>query len=346
MTMVRLQKVLARAGVASRRAAEDMIVSGRVRVDGRVVTQLGTRVDGRQSRVELDGQRIVRESPVYVMLHKPRGVVSTMHDPQGRPSVRELLGDVPARVFPLGRLDFNTSGVLLATNDGEFADGLLHPKRSVPKSYVIKVQGLMKPGDLDRWRQGVELEDGKTAPAKVKLLRHEANKTWLELTITEGRNQQIRRMGDATGFRVMRLARTSFAGIDSEGVLPGRWRYLKADELSALKKEYGVPRRVVSPPVEIVRRPPPRAAPRSEPQGAPHSRYGAGGPARRAPGGPSDERGARIHRGSTRGGPGSEDRPPRAEVGGRGSRTRTTGTGGGVGAGEGTFRVRARRGDR
>ncbi|HSY22160.1 MAG TPA: pseudouridine synthase [Polyangiaceae bacterium] len=248
MATIRLQKVLARAGVASRRAAEALIAAGRVRVDGRVVTEMGTKVEARNSRVEVDGLRIVREQPVYVMLHKPRGVVSTMHDPEGRPSVKELLADVHARVFPVGRLDFNTSGVLLATNDGEFSDALLHPRRTVPKTYVCKVQGVMNPADLDRWRHGVDLEDGKTRPAKLKLLRHEGDKTWLELTITEGKNQQIRRMGDATHFRVMRLARTSFAGVTSESLPPGRWRYLTLDELKELKKEYGVPKRVVSPP--------------------------------------------------------------------------------------------------
>jgi 23S rRNA pseudouridine2605 synthase len=246
MATVRLQKVLAHAGVASRRAAERLISAGRVRVDGQIVTELGSKVDPRDSRVEVDGLRIVRESPVYVILHKPRGVVSTMHDPEGRPSVRELLAAVPGRVYPVGRLDFNTSGVLLATNDGQFAETLLHPRRAAPKTYVVKLQGVMEPNEVDRWRRGVELEDGMTLPAKVKLLRHEADKTWLELTITEGRNLQVRRMGDATGFRVMRLARTSFAGVDSEGVAPGHWRYLTADELTALKKQYGVPKRVVS----------------------------------------------------------------------------------------------------
>jgi 23S rRNA pseudouridine2605 synthase len=246
MATVRLQKVLAHAGVASRRAAERLISAGRVRVDGQIVTELGSKVDPRDSRVEVDGSRIVRESPVYVILHKPRGVVSTMQDPEGRPSVRELLAGLPGRVYPVGRLDFNTSGVLLATNDGQFAETLLHPRRAAPKTYVVKLQGVMEPKEVDRWRRGVELEDGMTLPAKVKLLRHEADKTWLELTITEGRNLQIRRMGDATGFRVMRLARTSFAGVGSEGLGPGQWRYLTAEELTALKKQYGVPKRVIS----------------------------------------------------------------------------------------------------
>ncbi len=259
MAAIRLQKVLARAGVASRRAAEAMIAAGRVRVDGHVVTEMGTKVEARAARVEVDGTRIVREEPIYIVLHKPRGVVSTMSDPEGRPSVRDLLKEAHARVFPVGRLDFNTSGVLLATNDGEFSDALLHPRRIVPKTYVVKVQGVMTPSDVDTWRYGVDLEDGKTKPAKVKLLRHEGDKTWLELTITEGRNQQVRRMGDATRFRVMRLARIAFAGINSEALAPGRWRYLTGDELKELKKEYGVPKRIVAPPM------PPKAREKREP---------------------------------------------------------------------------------
>ncbi len=261
MATIRLQKVLARAGIASRRAAEQLIAAGRVRVDGHIVTELGTKVDPRRARVEVDGQRTVAESSVYVLLHKPRGVVSTMHDPEGRPSIRELVADVPGRVYPVGRLDFNTSGVLLATNDGDFVDALIHPRRSVPKKYVVKVNGAMKPSDLDVWRRGVVLEDGKTLPAKAKLLRYEGTKTWLELTLTEGRNQQVRRMGEATGFRVMRLARLEFAGLNAEGLRPGEWRYLTADEQRALKNEYGVPKRIVSPP------PPPegRKAPRRLP---------------------------------------------------------------------------------
>ncbi len=322
MATIRLQKVLARAGVASRRAAEALIAAGRVRVDGRVVTEMGTKVEARNSRVEVDGLRIVREQPVYVVLHKPRGVVSTMHDPEGRPSVKELLKDVHARVFPVGRLDFNTSGVLLATNDGEFSDALLHPRRSVPKTYVAKVQGVMSPGDLDQWRHGVELEDGKTRPAKLKLLRHEGDKTWLELTITEGRNQQIRRMGDATQFRVMRLARTSFAGVTSEALVPGRWRYLTLDELKELKKEYGVPKRVSPPP------PMPLGAVRAMAE-APdttdaHGRQKIAG-ARRAPHGRGD---AYDHRGEGR--PRREDAGPyREKAGARPARGRAYGGDGG-----------------
>jgi 23S rRNA pseudouridine2605 synthase len=356
---VRLQKILASAGVASRRAAETMIAAGRVRVDGRIVTEQGTRVDTKLSRVEVDGQRIVRQASVYLVLHKPRGVMSTMRDPEGRPTVRELLADVSAaRVYPVGRLDFNTSGVLLATNDGDFAEALLHPRRSAPKVYVVKVNGVVQEWDVELWRRGVELEDGKTLPAKVKLLRYEGDKTWLELSITEGRNQQVRRMGEVTGFRVMRLARLSFAGITSEGLMPGRWRYLTADELTDIKAQFGVPKRVVSPPkpkgppkaaAELpVRRPSTRHgqtghAPRGPRDAATpdrNPRYGGGAPVRRD----LDTRrdwGGGIRRGAseTR----DDDAHPRAALG-RG-RSRTTGTGGGIGASgrDDTYRVKGRR---
>jgi 23S rRNA pseudouridine2605 synthase len=342
MPVDRLQKVLARAGVASRRAAETLIAAGRVRVDGRVVTELGTKVDARSSKVEVDGKIVLAEHLVYVVLHKPRGVVSTMSDPEGRPCVKTLLAGVPGRAYPVGRLDFATSGVLLATNDGDFAEVLMHPRKAVPKTYVVKVQGQMKPEDLDRWRRGVELEDGKTLPAKAKLLRYEGDKTWFELTITEGRNQQVRRMGDATGFRVMRLARIEFAGITSEGLRPGDWRYLTHEELTTLKKEHGVPRRVMSPPVQ----PAPRArkawtAPRSEAEGDRKPRYGGGAPVRRDLG-VREDWGGGVKRGSS--GARDEDQPPRADVGGRGGRTRTTGSGGGIGAAGGSYRIKGRRG--
>jgi 23S rRNA pseudouridine2605 synthase len=247
MSEERLQKILAHAGVASRRAAEAIITAGRVRVNGKVVTELGTKADTRKDKVELDGARLVAETPIYLVLHKPRGVVSTMSDPEGRLTVKDFLKTVTARVYPIGRLDYATSGVLLVTNDGEFSDGLLHPKREVPKSYVVKVAGTMGLEDFLLWSKGVELDDGPTKPAKVTLLRFEGDKTWMELTIKEGRNQQVRRMGEATGFPVMRLVRSSFAGISSDGLKPGAWRHLTRDELMTLKKAYGVPKSLPVP---------------------------------------------------------------------------------------------------
>jgi 23S rRNA pseudouridine2605 synthase len=303
MSEERLQKILAHAGISSRRAAESFITAGRVRVNGRVVTELGSKADPRNDKVELDGIRVFAESPVYIVLHKPRGVVSTMHDPEGRLTVKDYLKDVPGRVYPIGRLDYATSGVLLATNDGELADGLLHPKKQVPKTYIVKVSGKMEMEDLRLWSKGVELEDGPTHPAVVTLLRFEGDKTWIELTIKEGRNQQVRRMGEATGFPVMRLVRASFAGISSEGLKPGTWRNMTRDELMALKKAYGVPRSLPAPveplktetrerktgrgkPAGVDARGRGRGVPQDRPDARGHEatpRYGGGSPGRRSP---------------------------------------------------------------
>jgi 23S rRNA pseudouridine2605 synthase len=240
----RLQKIIARSGLTSRRAAEDLITAGRVRVNGRVMTELGAKADPRNDRIEVDGTRLVAEPFVYLVLHKPKNVVSTMSDPEGRPTVAEYVRNTGARVYPIGRLDFATSGVLLMTNDGDFSNGMLHPRGGVPKTYIVKVNGVMGDDDAMAWRQGIELEDGKTLPADVHVMRHEGDKTWMEVTLREGRNQQIRRMGEATRFPVMRLARISFAGVTSDGLLPGKWRLLTQDELMEIRKQFGVPKRV------------------------------------------------------------------------------------------------------
>lgn len=244
MAAERLQKILARSGIASRRACEEVITAGRVRVNGKVVSELGTRADSRVDKIEVDGKRILMEQLVYIVMNKPRGVMTTLKDPEGRPTVAEYLTKAQGRVFPVGRLDFHTSGALLFTNDGDFADGLMHPKKKVPKTYVAKLRGEMKEGDFDHWRNGVKLDDGPTLPAEMKRIRPEPGKTWVEVTITEGRNQQIRRMGDATGFPVLRLARQSVAGVTVEGLRPGAWRYLSRDELRDIQLRYDVPKRL------------------------------------------------------------------------------------------------------
>jgi 23S rRNA pseudouridine2605 synthase len=245
--MERLQKVLAQAGIASRRAAEQIILAGRVRVDGKIVRELGTQVDPRRSRVEVDGNKIVAEKLIYIVLHKPRGVVCTLSDPEGRPTIHELLKEVGARVVPVGRLDFHTSGALLCTNDGEFAQALAHPKLQVPKVYVAKVKGAVEDDALERFGQRIVIDGRPTQPAQVKRLRFEGDKTWLEITLREGRNRQVRKLGEATGFPVMRLARISHAGVTSEDLRPGQWRPLSVDELVDLKKTYGVPKKVRAP---------------------------------------------------------------------------------------------------
>lgn len=237
--MERLQKVLARAGVASRRASEELILAGRVRVNGRIVTELGTKVDPHKDRVEVDGKRLVAEKPVYYIVHKPREMVTTLDDPEGRATIGELLRRIPERVVPVGRLDYHTSGALLVTNDGDMVDSLLRPRSGVPKVYAVKFQGHLDVDELDALRNGVVLDDGyKTKPAEAFVLREERNHTWVQLTLTEGKNRQVHRMGDAIGHRVMRLARQSFAGISIDKLKPGDYRELKRDELQQLKKKY------------------------------------------------------------------------------------------------------------
>lgn len=235
----RLQKILARAGVASRRAAEQLIASGRVRVNGTAVTELGTRADAERDRIEVDGQAISREHHVYYLLHKPRGMVTTLHDPEGRPSLAELLREIPERVYPVGRLDFHTSGALLLTNDGDLAQALLHPSRAVPKTYVAKLSREVDDYMLQALERGVVLGDGyRTQPARVEHLRDEEGKSWLQITITEGKNRQIHRMVESLDTRVMRLSRLSFAGLSTEGLRPGALRPLSPSELSDLRREY------------------------------------------------------------------------------------------------------------
>ncbi|MEB2311602.1 MAG: pseudouridine synthase [Sorangiineae bacterium] len=274
MTTERLQKLLARAGIASRRKAEDLITAGRVKVGGRVVTELGAKADPRRDRVEVDGRRIVADPLVYVLLNKPKNVMCTLRDPEGRPTVADSVRGLGVRVVPVGRLDFGTSGVLLLTNDGDFANGLMHPRCAVPKVYVVKVDGELDERAVARWRESLVIDGRATRPATVRALRREAGKTWLELTLVEGRNRQVRRLGEAAGQPVMRLARTSYAGITAEGLRPGQWRHLTATELRELKRSYGVPERV-----------------RAAPPGAVRVRAG-GGPARPASGAPP--RGARA----------------------------------------------------
>jgi 23S rRNA pseudouridine2605 synthase len=239
MAQERLQKILARAGVSSRRAAEQLITGGRVRVNGVVISELGARADVETDRIDVDGKRIGREEPVYYLIHKPRGMVTTLRDPEDRPSLSELLHEIPERVYPVGRLDFHTSGALILTNDGDLAQALLHPSKAVPKTYVVKISREVDDWMINTLRNGVKLDDGYvTAPARVEHLRDEDGKSWLQITITEGKNRQIHRMIEAMDTRVMRLSRISFAGISTEDLRPGNIRPLYPEEVARLKREY------------------------------------------------------------------------------------------------------------
>lgn len=228
---VRVQKVLARAGFGSRRACEELIEAGRVRVNGEVVT-LGARVDPTRDRLEVDGVPVgVRPDLVHYLLNKPVGVVTTADDPQGRPTVVELVPREP-RVFPVGRLDVDTEGLLLLTNDGDLAHRLTHPSFGVEKEYLAQVEGQPSRGALRALREGVELDDGRTAPAKVS----SPQPGMLRLVIHEGRNRQVRRMCEAVGHPVVRLVRTRIGPLRDPGLRPGTWRPLEVDEVRSLER--------------------------------------------------------------------------------------------------------------
>jgi len=230
----RLQKVLARAGVASRRHAEELIVAGRVSVGGKVVRELGVRVDPARDSIEVDGRAIAAEPLTYVLFHKPRGVVSTMRDPAGRSAVADYVRDVGARVVPVGRLDYQTSGVLILTNDGALARRLLHPSQGVLKEYLLKVHGLVDDTGLQRFSESIDIDGRRTRPATVEVTRTEGDKTWLKVVLHEGKNRQVRRLAEHAGYRVMRLSRSHFAGLGLDGLAPGAWRHLTRPELAAL----------------------------------------------------------------------------------------------------------------
>ena len=225
---MRLNAYLARAGIASRRGAEELIRAGRVTVNGEVVG-LATFVEG-EDRVEVDGAEVAPEPLTYVLVHKPAGVVTTASDPHGRPTVVGLVGH-ERRVVPVGRLDADTTGVLLLTNDGTLAHRLMHPRYEVDKVYVVDVEGEPDEDALSRLAEGVELEDGVTAPARVRRLAPSR----LEVTLHQGRKHQVKRMLAAVGHPVTRLHRSSYAGLTAEGLEPGEWRELSADELVRLR---------------------------------------------------------------------------------------------------------------
>ncbi|HPW18068.1 MAG TPA: pseudouridine synthase [Candidatus Aminicenantes bacterium] len=234
----RLNKYLAHAGVCSRREADRKIAEGRVAVNGRVVMELGEKIDPERDRVAVDGKPVrgAEERPVYILMNKPAGRVVSVKDPFGRPTVMELIGRLPVRVYPVGRLDIDTEGALLLTNDGDLALGLTHPRYGVGKTYEARVEGEPEDGDLDRVRGGIFLEGRRTSPARVRVLKRGRRWALLEVGIAEGRKREIRKLLEAVGFPVKHLKRVNFAGLTLEGLKTGEWRYLNKKEAGDLRK--------------------------------------------------------------------------------------------------------------
>ncbi|MGH3499046.1 MAG: pseudouridine synthase [Nocardioidaceae bacterium] len=232
---IRLHKLLAQSGIASRRKCEEMMLAGRVEVDGEVVTRLGVKVDPRTAVIRVDGKRLPPLSDhVYLVLNKPRGVVSTMHDPDGRPSLESLVANRPERLFHVGRLDTDTDGLILLTNDGALAQRLAHPSFGVSKTYVAQVTGVIRPATVNRLLAGVDLEDGLVRADRFVVKQTHGGRSLVELVIHQGRNRIVRRMLDHVGHPVHRLTRTAIGGVRLRDLPPGQLRALTADELGVL----------------------------------------------------------------------------------------------------------------
>ncbi|WP_166239277.1 pseudouridine synthase [Paenibacillus turpanensis] len=236
--MERLQKVLAQAGVASRRKCEEMIAAGKVQVNDETVTELGFKVDPAVDSIKVNGRPIAKEQHVYILLNKPKGVITSATDPGGRKTVLDYLHGVKERVYPVGRLDYDTEGLLLLTNDGEWAYMLTHPKHHVPKTYHATVKGMPHGSVLEKLASGVKLKDGMTAPAEVDYVDVDPEKksSVISITIHEGRNRQVRRMFEAVGYPLERLKRVRFGSITLDGLKRGKFRNLSKEEVTELRR--------------------------------------------------------------------------------------------------------------
>jgi len=230
----RLQKIMAAAGIASRRACEAIILEGRVQVNGVTVTELGTRADPRRDTITLDFQPLAKEDPAYILMNKPKGYMTTVKDDEGRPTVMALLHGVEARVYPVGRLDFNSEGMLLFTNDGALAQRLMAPEFHVAKVYMVKVHRMPEAATLDEFRSGFRLDGRMLKPCGIELAEKGEN-PWLMVTLIEGKNQQIRRMFAAVGHPVSKLRRVQFGPLADPALKPGEWRFCNPQEIAALK---------------------------------------------------------------------------------------------------------------
>ncbi|HFK6349645.1 TPA: pseudouridine synthase [Listeria monocytogenes] len=236
--MERLQKVIANAGITSRRKAEKLIQEGKVTVNGKVVTELGVKVSGTE-RIEVEGIQLTKEEHRYFLFYKPRGTVSAVTDDKGRTTVADYFADIPERLYPVGRLDYDTSGLLLMTNDGDFANLLMHPKNEVSKTYIARIKGIPEREVIRQLERGVVIDGRKTAPAKVKVRSSDKtkDKAIVEITIHEGRNRQVRKMFEAVGFEVQKLSREEYSFLNLRGLNTGERRELSHHEVKQLKTE-------------------------------------------------------------------------------------------------------------
>jgi 23S rRNA pseudouridine2605 synthase len=230
---VRLQKYISDSGITSRRKAEDMIVQGLVEVNGEVVRTLGTKVDPASDVVVVDGTTVDHSQveKMYILLHKPRGCMTTVSDPEGRPTVMDFVKDIPLRIYPVGRLDYLSEGLLLMTNDGEVANMVMHPRHNVVKVYEVKVFGSVTEPLLKKLRAGVQTEDGFLKPKSVRVIKQLPTKTWLEFRLEEGKNREIRRLCEAVGLTVDKLKRVAIGLVTIDGIAPGKYRYVVKKEL-------------------------------------------------------------------------------------------------------------------
>jgi len=234
---IRLNKFLSQTGIASRREADRMIVEGRVRVNGRTIQVLGYKIDDARDRVEVDGKRVKKdENLIYLMLNKPSGYLVTLKDPFRRPTIKDLLPNLKKKVFPVGRLDYDSEGLILFTNDGELAYRLTHPRFKVKKTYLVRVTGSPDSTNLSRLERGILLEGRKTAPARISRLSDSPKRTLLRIEIHEGRKREVKRMCEAIGHRVLKLKRIGFAGLALGKLTNGNYRFLHQREIDNLKK--------------------------------------------------------------------------------------------------------------
>ena len=232
---MRLQRFLAQAGVASRRRSEELIQAGKVKVNNKVVKELGTRVDPRRDKVHFGGRRVLPEEHVWILLNKPDGTVSTVSDPEGRQTVMDVIGPQHVRLYPVGRLDYHTQGALLLTNDGELANALSHPSGKIPRVYHVKLRGDVNPDDLAPLRKGVTLDTGETVKAQVAILGTTGLHTWIEMILTQGLNHQVHRMVECIGGTVLKLVRVAYGPLTVEELSPGKHRLLGQTEIDKLR---------------------------------------------------------------------------------------------------------------